>query len=54
MQPDKLELEFVKRLVLAWDPDFIKVTPSEAILIAQAEDEFKHGETVSHNDINWD
>ena len=29
--------EFIKKLVLAWDPDFTKVTPEEAQLIAQAE-----------------
>jgi len=47
-------LEFVKRLVLAWDPDFTKVTPSEAAVIAQAVEEFKNGDSVSHSDINWD
>ena len=28
--------EFVKRLVLAWDPDFTKVTPEEARQMEQA------------------
>ena len=32
-----LAYEMVKRLVLAWDPDFTKLTPSEAAKIAEAE-----------------
>ncbi len=46
-------LEFVKRLVLAWDPDFTKVTPAEATAIQQADEEFARGEFVRHEDINW-
>ena len=46
--------ELVKRLVLAWDPDFTKVTPSEALELKQAEAEFDNGETVDHDEINWD
>ena len=30
--------ELVKRLVLAWDPDFTKVTPDEAAQIQAAEE----------------
>lgn len=30
--------EFVKKLVLAWDPDFTKVTPEEMAQIKAAED----------------
>jgi len=46
-------LEFVKRLVLAWDPDFTRVTPSEAAAIEQARLEYERGETISHDAINW-
>ena len=56
MLPDDEQLfalEFVKRLVLAWDPDFTKVTPSEAAAMAQAEKDFATGDTVSHDAINW-
>ena len=28
-QEQNFALEFVKRLVLAWDPDYTKLTPSE-------------------------
>lgn len=42
--------EFIKKLVLAWDPDFTKVTDEEAVRISAAE---KSG-YVSADDINWD
>ncbi len=42
--------EFIKRLVLAWDPDFTKVTPEEAAQIDAAE---KSG-YVFEEDIDWD
>jgi len=56
MLPDDEQLfalEFVKRLILAWDPDFTKVTPSEAVAIEAGRQEIERGETVSHEDINW-
>lgn len=43
-------LEFIKRLVRAWDPDFTKVTSSEAEQIAEAE----ASGFVSDADIDWD
>lgn len=42
--------EFIKKLVLAWDPDFTKVTDEEKIRILQAE---KSG-FVNDEDIDWD
>jgi len=42
--------EFVKRLVLAWDPDFTKVTPEEAARINAAEE----SGFVSEDKIDWD
>lgn len=41
--------EFIKKLVKAWDPDFTKVTPDEAIKIDGAE---KSG-FLSEEDIDW-
>ena len=46
----KFAYEFVKKLVLAWDPDFTKVTPDEAKRINDAE---KSG-FVPDDDIDWD
>lgn len=42
--------EFIKKLVLAWDPDFTKVTDEEKKRILQAE---KSG-FVNDEDIDWD
>ena len=47
-------LELIKKLVLAWDPDFTKLTPSEREELEQATKEIENGETVSHDAINWD
>lgn len=50
----KFALEFIKKLVLAWDPDYTKVTDKERAELDEAVQDFKNGETVSHEDINWD
>jgi hypothetical protein len=42
--------EFIKKLVLAWDPDFTKVTSEEASKIADAE----NSGFISENEIDWD
>ncbi len=41
--------EFIKKLVLAWDPDFTKVTDDEKNRISEAE---KSG-FVDDEDIDW-
>jgi hypothetical protein len=41
--------EFVKRLVLAWDPDFTKLTASERKALEEAE----NGEYIDEDDIDW-
>lgn len=53
MLPDteqKLAYEFIKRLVLAWDPDYTKLTPDELKRLEAAE----NGEYINAEDINWD
>lgn len=45
-----LACELVTRLVLAWDPDYTKLTPSERIRLEEAE----KGEYVNAEEINWD
>ena len=42
--------EFIKKLVLAWDPDFTKVTAEEAKKIKDAE----NSGFVDSDDIDWD
>ncbi len=44
-----LTLEFVKRLVLVWDPNFTRLTPNERAHLEAAED----GEYVDSEDIDW-
>ena len=50
----KLAYEFIKRMVLAWDSDFTKLTPAECKRLEEAERDFVTGDTISHNDIDWD
>ena len=47
-------LEFIKKLVLAWDPDYTKTTPTERARMEEAEKDLLKKETISHNEINWD
>ncbi len=49
-QEQDFALELVKRLVLAWDPDYTKLTPQERIRLEAAE----VGEYVNGKDIDWD
>lgn len=53
MLPDEdkvLAYTFVKKLVLAWDPDFTKLTPQEKMELEEAE----NGEFIDDEDIDWD
>ena len=52
-QDKNFAIEFIKKLVLAWDPDYTKVTESEYNSIIQAEKEIDNGEFVSHDNIDW-
>lgn len=47
-------LEFIKKLVIAWDPDYTRVTPAERKALEDAEKDIAENGTVSHDDINWD
>lgn len=42
--------EFIKKLVLAWDPDFTKVTPEEAKKIEDAE----NSGFIDDENIDWE
>ncbi len=43
-------MKAVERLVLAWDPDFTKLTPEERSRLEEAE----NGEYVDSESIDWD
>ena len=42
--------EFIKKLVIAWDPDFTKTTAEEAVVIESAE---KSG-FIDSTEVDWD
>ncbi|MCL2811041.1 MAG: hypothetical protein FWD25_04030 [Clostridia bacterium] len=47
-----LAFELMKRLVLAWDPDFTKLTPSERKELEEAEnDEYIDGDTIDWSNL---
>lgn len=52
-QEQKLAFELIKRMVLAWDHDFSKLTPFERERLSKADMEIADGETVDHSQINW-
>jgi hypothetical protein len=47
-------LEFIKKLVLAWDPDFTKLTAAERKELEEAEKSIAENGTIPHEAINWD
>lgn len=49
-QEQELAYETMKRFVLAWDPDFSKVTPEERRRIDDAE----NSGFISDDEIDWD
>lgn len=51
MQDQNLAFDIIKKLVLAWDPDFTKLTPQERKDLEEAEAD---PEVVGMDDIDWD
>ncbi len=52
-QDQQLAFELVKKLVLAWDTDFTKTTPMEALQLSTAEAEMAAGDYIPDSAINW-
>lgn len=50
VEDQELVLAIVKKLVLAWDPDFVKVSPNEAERIRTAE----QSGYVADAEVDWD
>ena len=50
-QDQILAYDIIKKLVLAWDPDFTKLTPQEQRELEEAE---KDPDVVGMGDIDWD
>ena len=53
VKEQELAYQFVKRVVLAWDSDFTKLTESERAELVQSEIDFNNGDTFKEGDINW-
>lgn len=52
-QDQNLAYEIIKKMVLAWDPDFTKLTNSEKNSLDIAETEINNGDYVTHDQIEW-
>ena len=48
-----LAFEVVKKMVLAWDPDFTKVTEAEKAQIDKAAAEIDAGDYIPESAVNW-
>ena len=46
--------QFIKRLVIAWDPEFAKLTCEERKRLEDAEKRMDNGEYIKDSDIEWD
>lgn len=52
-QEQALACELIKRMVLAWDSDFTKLTPAERKRLDESIKDYDNGETVGHDSIDW-
>ena len=46
-------LTFMRKLVLAWDPDFTKLTPMERTELESSRADFENGNAVRMDEIDW-
>ena len=46
-----MKIKLIKKIVLAWDPDFTKLTPAERRELEEAENDT---EFFTDDDIDWD
>lgn len=49
----QLASQLIKRLVLAWDPDFTKLTPQEKQRLEAAEQRIDSGDYLKDSEIEW-
>lgn len=49
----ELANQLIKRIVLAWDPDYTKLTPDEKKRLEEAEQRIDNGDYVRDNEIDW-
>lgn len=48
-----LTFELVKRIVLAWDSDYSKLTPAERARLEESDKDLVHAETSKYDDMDW-
>jgi hypothetical protein len=46
--------EMLKKIVLAWDPDYTKLTPDEAKKLEEGKKQLANGEFFLDEEIDWD
>lgn len=49
----KFAIELLRRLVVAWDPDYTRLTPAEQAELEEAERDAVENDTVPFEDIDW-
>ncbi len=49
----ELAFELIKRMVIAWDGDFTKLTPLETVSLANANKEVEEGNVIKHEEMDW-
>lgn len=49
----KLIHDFIKKVIIAWDPDYTKLTIQEMKDLKQAQEEIEQGEYVTIDEIDW-
>lgn len=54
LEDQELLYSMAKKLIKAWDPDFTKLTSSEADELKAIIDEMSNGEFVTEDEIEWD
>ncbi|HHX95008.1 MAG TPA: hypothetical protein GX691_04200 [Clostridia bacterium] len=46
--------EMLKKIVLAWDPDYTKLTPDESKKLEEGKKQLANGEFFLDEEIDWD
>jgi len=54
LKEQEFACEVVRKLIIAWDPDFTKLTPKEKADLELAHEQFEKGETVNFSDVDWE
>lgn len=52
-QEQMLAYELIKRLVLAWDSDYTRLTPDERARLEMSDADWEEGNTVDPSEIDW-